>query len=178
MKKKKFVSKQRLSQMLFDSAKFVQAFAISKEGDLAITGDESGRVTLWNLLDGDALDTIEPVQVNSANTIGACKVALSTSHLFSVIGFTNNTVNVYDNEMGDVVAIFREHQSPVKHLFVLDDNRKILSSDGFNLCKVWQANNGQLLESITVACNHLNLSPDLKYVVSGAGENTYVFYLT
>ena len=171
LKKKKFVTKQRLSQLLFDQSKFVQAFQISKEGDLAITGDESGRVTLWNLLDGDPLDTIEPLQVNSANTIGVCRVALSNSHLFSVIAFTNNTINVYDNEMGDVLAVFKEHQSPAKHLYVIDDNRKILSSDGFNLCKIWLANTGQLLESITVQCNVLCLSPDAKYVVSGAGEN-------
>ena len=102
-------------------------------------------------------------------------MALSHSHLLSVTAFSNNSVNVYDNEMGDVVSVFNEHQSPVKHLYVLDDNRKILSSDGFNLIKIWLAHSGQLLESITVACNMFGLSPDMKYVVSGPGENSYIF---
>ena len=38
LKKKKFMSKQRLSQVLFDQSRFIKTFAMSKEGDMAITG--------------------------------------------------------------------------------------------------------------------------------------------
>jgi WD40 repeat protein len=169
LKKKNFITNKK--NIMYDESKFLKCASVSKDGDLAITGDESGSVSLWNLHDGEILETIIESKLNT-DKIAVCKVALSNSYLFSVIAFTNNTVCVYDNEFGEVVAEFAEHQSPVKHLFIIDNNRKILSSDGYNLCKIWLAHSGQLLESITVACNLLTLSPDNKYVISGAGENT------
>lgn len=109
--------------------------------------------------------------LSSNNTIGVCQVALFNSHLFSLIAFTDHTVSVYDNEIGDVVAVFDEHQHPVKYIHILEDTRKVFTSDGRNSCKIWVAHSGQLLETITVACGIIGLSPDAKYVVSGPGEN-------
>lgn len=142
---------------------------MSKESDLVITGDESGSVNLWNLKSGDFIETL--IEPNENQQCGVCKLALSNSNLFSVIAFTDNTVCVFDNEMGDIAAEFSEHHSQVKHLFILEDNKRILTSDGFNLCKIWTAHTGQLLESITVACNLFSLSPNMKFIVSGPGEN-------
>lgn len=108
---------------------------------------------------------------STSNMIGVNQVALFNSHLFSLIAFTDNTVSVYDNEIGDVVAVFDEHQHPVKYIHILEDSRKVFTSDGLNSCKIWVAHSGQLLETITVACGLIGLSPDAKYVVSGSGEN-------
>ena len=108
---------------------------------------------------------------SASNLIGVNQVALFNSHLFSLIAFTDNTVSVYDNEIGDVVAVFDEHQHPVKYIHILEDSRKVFTSDGLNSCKIWVAHSGQLLETITVACGLIGLSPDAKYVVSGSGEN-------
>ena len=115
---------------------------------------------------------IEPPPPESCLKLGISKLALSNSRLFSLIAFTNNEISVYDNEMGDIVTIFAEHQFPVKYLYVFEDNRRIMSSDGNNSCKIWLAHSGQLLESITVACEMFGLSPDLKYCISGPGKNT------
>jgi WD40 repeat protein len=171
--KKKITSTKKINP-LYDETRFIKAASISKDGDLAITGDESGRVSLWSMQDGELMDTIiePPPASTTSDKVAVCHVDLSSSYLFSVIGFTNNTINVYDNELSEVVADFNEHHSPVKHLYIIDNNRKILSSDGTNLCKIWLSHTGQLLESITVACALFSLSPDAKYVVSGAGENT------
>ena len=170
MKKKNFLSNKK-KDPLYDESKLIKAMSISKEGDMAITGDESGLVNLWNVQDGELMEAIIEPQ-DADHKVGVTCVAFSNSYLFSVIAFANNTINVYDNELGEVVADFMEHHMPIKHLYIIDNNRKILSSDGINLCKIWMSHTGQLLESITVACNILGLSPDNKYVVSGAGENT------
>jgi WD40 repeat protein len=167
LKKKKFKGVAAVEEK---PARLVKTAAMSREGDMAIIGDSNGQVDMWNLLSGQLMETM--IETSAAEPGPAvCNVALSNSHLFSVIAFNNNTVSVYDNEMGDIAAVFTEHQSPVKHLCILEDGRKILTSDGFNSCKIWVAHSGQLLESITVACNLLGISPDIKYVVSGAGEN-------
>lgn len=172
LKKKYFGKNNKRDDPLFDESKYINAIALSKEGDLGITGDASGNVSLWNLQDGELVDSIiEPRSVT--DKYGVCKVALSGSYLFSVAAFTNNTISVYDNELGEVALDFVEHQLPVKYLFIIDNNRKILSSDGINVCKIWLSHTGQLLETINVACSFLAISPDAKYVVSGPGENTY-----
>lgn len=166
MKKKKFsVNKPKNNANLS-----IKSLVLSREGDIAITGDHCGRVNLWSLVDGEMIETlVEPH--NEKTKVGVCKMALSHSNLFSVIGYMNNTVNVFDNEMGEVVTVFNEHHSPVKHIYVLEDNHRILTTDGVTRCKIWEAHSGQLLESITVDCNFFSLSPDCKYVVSGRGEN-------
>lgn len=167
LKKKKFISRQKSKEI--EQNRLINAIAMSKEGDMAVTGDESGLVNLWNLKTGEFIETL--IEPNENQRCGVCKLALSNSNLFTVVAFTDNTVSVFDNEMGDIAAEFSEHQSKVKHLFILEDNKRILTSDGFNLCKIWVAHTGQLLESITVACNLFALSPDMKFVVSGPGEN-------
>jgi WD40 repeat protein len=152
---------------------------MAKDGDLAIAGDNQGQVSLWNLIRGELIETIidtNPGVLENENkqqqqNIGVCQVALFNSHLFSVIAFTDSTVSVYDNELGDVVTVFTEHQSQVKYLHILEESRKVFTSDGANSCKIWVAHSGQLLETITVACSLIGLSPDIKYVVSGPGEN-------
>ena len=98
-------------------------------------------------------------------------IVMSHYHLFCVIAIANNLINVYDIELGDVAIVFAEHQSPVRHLFIFEDNRRILSSDAINHCKIWVAHSGQLLETITVMCNMFNLSPDSKFAVSGTGDH-------
>ena len=118
---------------------------------------------------------IEASQTNEKKS-AATKIVLSNFHLFCVIAFANNLVDVYDIEMGDVVTVFAEHQLPVQYMFIFDDNRRVLSSDGTNHCKIWLANSGQLLESITVMCNMLAMSPDTKYAVSGKGDHMLDYF--
>lgn len=169
LKKKDFMANRKSIQS--NTSKIIKASAMSKEGDLAITADDSGQVNLWNLLSAELIVTIIDPSSNLERK-GISKLALSNSRLFSLIAFMDGMISVYDNEMGDIVAIFVEHQQPVKHLYVFEDNRRVLSSDGNNSCKIWYSHSGELLESITVACELFGLSPDMKYCVSGPGKNT------
>lgn len=163
IRKKKFFSKKKLNSA-HNKNKLIRAVALSKEGDLAVTGNDSGKVCLWNIIDGELTDT-----VMEAQKIPVCALVMASSHLYCVIAYSNNTVIVYDIEIGDVAVTFMEHTNPVKHLFILDS--RILSGDGLNCCKIWFAHSGQLLESITVDCFILSLSPNKKFVVSGKGDN-------
>lgn len=194
---------------------------MSKDGEMAITGDCYGQVSLWNLVRGELIEIIieDPLsspppidpqaqaQANNltvstaagtmntveqqngpqiaqpatsrhyhlanaaASLVPVNHVALFNSHLFSLIAFNDSTVSVYDNEIGDVVAVFDEHQTPVKYLHIMEESRRVFTSDGINSCKIWVPHSGQLLETITVACSLIGLSPDSKYVVSGPGDN-------
>jgi WD40 repeat protein len=133
---------------------------------VAITGDESGGVKLWNLVVGETTETI--MEHHKASTC----VTLSHSYLFSVSAFNDGIIQVYDNEIGEIISEFREHTAPIRHLHILEDNHKILSADEENHIKVWWANTGELIDSIHVPCQMLLSSLDGKYVVSGSGDNT------
>lgn len=99
-------------------------------------------------------------------------VVLSHSYLFSVSASIDGSINVYDNEISEIISEFREHTAPIRHLQILEDNHKILSADEENHIKVWWANTGELIDSITVPCYMLSCSLDGRYVVSGSGDNT------
>ncbi len=92
--------------------------------------------------------------------------------MFSVAGFNDGIIQVYDNEIGEIISEFREHTAPIRHLRILEDNHKILSADEENHIKVWWSNTGVLVDSFTVPCQSLSCSPDGTYVVSGGGDNT------
>jgi len=160
--RKKILSKKQTIKQ--SKAKVLKAMSLSKEGDLAVTGYESGKVSLWNIIDGELVeDIIEPKNVSVS------AVVISNAHLFCVVAFFDCSVIVYDIELGDVAVEFKEHTNPVLHLFILD--KRVLSSDGQNSCKIWYAHSGQLLESITVDCSIFTISPNKKFVVSGKGDN-------
>lgn len=138
------------------------ALSISREGDAAIIGCDNGMVHLFNLFDGEMTE-----QINN-HRLAVTQVALSHSYLFSVSGSKDCTVKVYDNELGEVVTEFtvrtvfgskrktkhavfphfKEHSAPITHVRILEDNRKILSSDEQNYIKTWWANTGELIDSV------------------------------
>ncbi|CAF1059295.1 unnamed protein product [Didymodactylos carnosus] len=143
----------------------ITSLAISKEGDVAISGCEQGTVKLWNLIDGELTEHI--MDHRSSVT----QVALSHSYLFSLSASKDSIINVYDNELGEIITEFKGHSAPISNICILEDNRKILSSDEQNYIKTWWANNGGLIDSYNVPCKILGVSPDGHYVVSGSGDN-------
>ena len=76
------------------------ALSLSREGDAAIAGFNSGAVQLFSLFDGEITENI----TNHQATV--TQVAISHSYLFSLSGSKDCTVKVYDNEMGEIVAEF------------------------------------------------------------------------
>ena len=142
---------------------YISALSISREGDVAIAGCADGIVRLYNLIDGEFTEQI--IDHNAPVT----QVALSHSYLFSLSGSKDSTIKVYDNEMGEIITEFtvkreresekktitlfvclfiQEHSAPISHLRILEDNRKILSSDEQNYIKTWWANTGELIDSV------------------------------
>ena len=125
---------------------------------MAIAGSTDGIVRLFNLIDGELTEQI------TQHRAPVTQVALSHSYLFSLSGSRDTTVKVYDNEMGEIVAEFnvnhrsflsfepnaslQEHSAPISHARILEDNRKILSSDEQNYIKTWWANTGELIDSV------------------------------
>ncbi len=138
----------------------ITALSISREGDVAIAGCAAGSVRLYNLIDGEF--TERTTEHKGAVT----QVALSHSYLFSLSGSKDTTVKVYDNEMGEIVAeftvrillkeiektfidVYQAHSAPIAHVRILEDNRKVLSSDEQNYIKTWWANSGELIDSVS-----------------------------
>ena len=83
LKKKNFPSRTtKQAAESTEPSKLLSAFDISKEGDIAISGDVSGRVCLWNLATSELAETIYEARPSTQQRVGVCCLALSNSQLF------------------------------------------------------------------------------------------------
>jgi len=146
-----------------DKGSAIKTMSLSK--NMAVTGNESGKVSLWDLSEGELVRDVIDLKKEAVTAL-----VIDNSLLFCVIAFSNCNVIVYDIELGDVAVTFTEHENPVRHLYTFPDTR-VISADDFVSCKIWYAHSGQLLESITVDCRIFSLSANKKFVVSGKGDN-------
>lgn len=63
------------------------------------------------------------------------------------------------------------HQATVTAVGVLSDSRRVVSSDRQGVLTVWLADNATLLHSALGPTNYLQITNNMKYAVSGDGDN-------
>ena len=62
----------------------------------------------------------------------------------------------------------------IMSLFVIHNNERILSAEEDCLVKVWLAEDGVTLMSVTAPVNILHVAPNDQYAISGDGDHVYV----
>ncbi|XP_023287778.1 NACHT domain- and WD repeat-containing protein 1 [Orussus abietinus] len=137
---------------------------ISRDGATAVTGGVDSLVNLWQLNTHELLSTLE------GHIASVTCVAFSASGLFAASGSEDKTVRVWGLTLGLVVATFR-HQAPVTGVTVMLDGRRVVSSDRGGAIRVWAADNGVLVQSVSGPGRCLAVTSDMRYTVCGSGDN-------
>lgn len=78
-------------------------------------------------------------------------------------GSEDKTVRVWGLTLGLVVATFK-HQAPVTTVTAMFDGRRIVSSDRAGVIRVWAADTGTLIQSVSGPGRCLTVSSDMRYV--------------
>nr|XP_014277406.2 NACHT domain- and WD repeat-containing protein 1 [Halyomorpha halys] len=138
---------------------------ISRDGITAVTGSMDNIVNVWQLNTHEIHSSME----GHIGTV-TC-VAISPNGIFAISGSEDKTAKVWGLTLGLVVSTFKGHQATVTAVSVLSDSRRVVSADRQGVFTVWLADNATLLHSALGPTTYMAISYDMKYVVSGDGDN-------
>ncbi|XP_078041710.1 NACHT domain- and WD repeat-containing protein 1 isoform X1 [Augochlora pura] len=142
----------------------ISCLDISRDGAMAVTGGVDSLVNLWQLNTHELLSTFE------GHIASVTCIAFSASGLFVASGSEDKTVRVWGLTLGLMVATFR-HQAPVTSVTAMFDGRRIVSSDRGGAIRVWAADSGTLIQSVSGRGRCITVSTDMKFAVCDTGDN-------
>ncbi|XP_075232823.1 NACHT domain- and WD repeat-containing protein 1 isoform X2 [Lycorma delicatula] len=143
----------------------ISCLDISRDGTTAVTGSADSLINVWQLNTHELHSTME------GHTANVTCLAISPNGLFVISGSEDKTARVWGLTLGLVVSVFKGHQATVTAVGVLSDSRRVVSSDRQGVLAVWLADNATLIHTALGPTNYLAISNNMKYVVSGDGDN-------
>jgi eukaryotic-like serine/threonine-protein kinase len=154
----------------FKSAVF--GIACSPDGRMALTANDDGTLTLWELATGRQLRTFR------GHSGRATCVAFSPDGRTALSGSADHTLKLWDVESGNVVRTFTGHTGNVWSLAISTDGRTAVTGSSDHTMKLWDLASGQnirtfeghILEVYAVA-----LSPDGRTVLGTSPDALTLF---
>ncbi|XP_015433312.1 PREDICTED: NACHT domain- and WD repeat-containing protein 1 [Dufourea novaeangliae] len=157
-------AKSGKSESLHPHTASISCLDISRDGAMAVTGGVDSLVNLWQLNTHELLSTFE------GHIASVTCIAFSASGLFVASGSEDKTVRVWGLTLGLMVATFR-HQAPVTSVTAMFDGRRIVSSDRGGAIRVWAADTGTLIQSVSGRGRCITVSSDMRYAICETGDN-------
>ena len=133
---------------------------LSKDDNLAISGDSSGLIILWNLLDPNQMTNLgeHENQVNSVKISSLSKFAVSGGHDF--------VVNVWDLNSKCLYVKFDGHKEIIWKVLITNNDKFIVSADMVDGIKVWDYEKKELkheFRNIEESESWIKVNKDLKF---------------
>ncbi|HVO42117.1 MAG TPA: TIR domain-containing protein, partial [Aggregatilineales bacterium] len=157
----------------------IYAVAVSPDGKMILTGDETGAATLWDRASGQLIRklVLDP-SVKYGGDVMA--VAFSPDGRFALTGSAGDgAVTLFDVGTGQLVQKYEGHTDYVTGVAFSPDGNTIVSSSGDRTIRIWETQTGKQLErfdnsDIVFA---VAFSPDGRYIASGNGDNQAHLFL-
>ncbi|BCL34375.1 pentapeptide repeat-containing protein [Nostoc sp. MS1] len=143
--------------------------AFSLDGKLLATGEEDGRVRLWNANSGKELLTL------IGHSSGVNSVAWSGDGLTLASGSDDETVKLWDVQAGDCLLTLAGHDSRVNSVAWSGDGLTLASGSGDETVKLWDVQTGDCLLTLAGHDSRVNSvawSGDGLTLASGSGDET------
>jgi hypothetical protein len=141
----------------------------SPDGQLLVTGDSIGRVRIWSLPDGNAINPL------IRHGKGITTLAFSPDRQLLVTGDKDDIVRLWRLPNGDILNIPNEH-SKIRSFVISPDGRILVSneyktdSDSYRV-QVWDISEGTLLRTFEDSYADPIISSDGRILVIGEAHN-------
>lgn len=148
---------------------WVNALAISKDGQLLISGSSDQSIKLWNPINGSHMQTIEATHEGEVLAI-----AISPNGQIFASAGTDGTFKLW-NRNGTRRLTRKEHQEQVNVLAFSPNGQHIVSGSADRTIKIWDVQTGNRILTLKGHANavlSLAFSPDGQTLVSGSSDNT------
>jgi len=148
------------ARLFFDTNGAVATFTISKDGEWVATADDTGTVSIWNLIDGKQVHELK-------NKYRGVK-SLAFSPDRSALVFSDNDKHIFRwNLKLDQVFEFEKRLSANTNKVMFNDtgDRVISGTESFQVIE-WDASSGKLMNQFAAdqRINDMSLSSDRKYL--------------
>ncbi|MDM3851460.1 MAG: pentapeptide repeat-containing protein [Aphanizomenon gracile PMC627.10] len=146
----------------------VFAVAFSPDGKVLATGEEDGKVRLWNVITGREFLAL------TGHSDSVNSVAWSRDGLTLATGSRDNTVKLWNVQTGDCVRTLEGHRNQVKSVAWSGDSQTLASGSDDRSVKLWNVQTGDCVRTLEGHRNQVKSvawSGDGLTLASG-GDNT------
>ncbi|MBD2168091.1 PQQ-binding-like beta-propeller repeat protein [Calothrix membranacea FACHB-236] len=166
----------RLIRTLTGHSSFVNAIALTPDGQRVISGSSDNSLKVWNLQTGEELFTLK----GHRKPISAIAVTPNGKQVISAS--RDNTLKVWNLETGNELFTLSGHSSLVNAIAVTPNGKQVISASWGNTLKVWNLETGKELFTFPSEryansghsnwVNAIAVTPNGKQVISASDDNT------
>ena len=147
----------------------ILSVAFSSNGQLLATGDATGEVRLWQVMDSEQLFTCK------GHNGWVKSVAFSPDGQILASGGDDRTIRLWDTNTGQCRQILRGHSDRVRSVSFSPDGQLLASGSDDKTLRLWDARTGQVLNTFSGHSRSLlsvAFSPDGQLLASGSSDQT------
>ncbi|MBP0008282.1 MULTISPECIES: NB-ARC domain-containing protein [unclassified Roseofilum] len=144
---------------------WVNTVAVTRDGQLAVSGSSDKTLKVWDL------ETKEETLTLTGHRSLIQAVAVTRDGQRAVSGSSDKTLKVWDLETGEALLTLMGHDSMVKAVAVTPDGQRAVSGSSDNTLKVWDLKTGNKLLTLTGHSGSVQavaVTPDGQRAVSGS----------
>jgi WD40 repeat protein len=158
----------QLAQKFKGNRGFIMRVAFSPDSSYLASGDDTGRIVIWNVESGEDLLTFD-----TNSTIGSLAFSPDSSLLASGNSEGNSDIQLWDLKSGQESLRLSGHTGNVYNLVFTPNGKQLFSSSGDRTIKLWEVESGQLLRTLKGHRDFvygLAISPDGKLLASASAD--------
>lgn len=154
---------------------WVDAVAISKDGQILVSGSYDNTIKLWDLPTGKSVYTL----VGHSSSVHS--VAISADKKTVVSGSDDGTMRVWNAATGELIRTVKDSASQrntatkVQSVSISQDGQKFVSGGDDRTVKIWQLDTGKLLQKLHGHSHKVEvvaIAPDNQKILSGSDDGT------
>lgn len=146
----------------------ISAIALSADGRSLVTGDDLGRIQIWEVSTGHLTKSVETGQVITA-------LAVDTSGRMLAAATADRSINLWSVLTGTLKTELKKHRDVVRALAFSPDGRTLASGGDDRNLILWELSSGKAtltFEKSDSAVASIAFSPNGQLLASGAGNES------
>lgn len=160
---------------------YVQAVAISPDGQMVISGSDDRTIKLWQMVAKNGVAHLQPIRTLSSHLGYVRTLAISPDGQLLASGSNDKTIKIWhlggvgSIPQGTLLFSLNAHNNWVRSVAFSPDGQLLATAGDDKVINIWYLPTGQLLNSYPGHSDYIRclaFTPDGKYLASGSDDST------